>query len=822
MLVPSTTGETYGAVLTALNRKFTAGIDGVTFRDDDEVVYPSLKSASQVLLAGGTITPSAPLMYVHGSPGTVELDGSQAVEDGSVDGQLLMLVGDHATQFVTILDGANVELNGTASVTLQQGATLQLRWNETRSLWENYGTPGLGSSTDEDFSILDQHLLKLYEDEGNGTDFVSISAPSSLAASYPLVLPTVQGGVDTFLKNDGSGNLSWGTSTSSLQNAYDGGDTIAAVAPVTITGTGTLLDVADDVSIGGDLDLDGNLTSANAGTFSALLTAGGFAIAALGASGDWAFETRPWFDIRHPTYGAVGDGSTEDQVAIQAAIEAAEAVGGTVFFPAGTYLVDHNVLTITTGKVALVGEPGAIIKGKDGATNNDVILTIAGANSGAFAEDITIRGLEFDGNAGNSALSGSSQAHCISMVYARRVTIENNYFHDSPGDFVQVSVDDGSFPCEDITVRNNRGEVCYRNGISVDCVDRMLIEGNTCLDFNTMGIDVEPLDSGDTCRNIVIQGNTVRAALTQENTNNSNRIRGIQVKGKETNSHSNVRIIGNFVIGVTGTGDSLRYPATAIIATDWFGVVVTGNQVQDGRDGITVGGSDGAGEGTTGVCSGNTVRGCSFSTAGNAIQIRRAITCTGNLCEDNSGAGIRVSGDDCIVVGNICRNNGLNDLDASTSRQAGIWLDGANDCVVSDNRCYDNDTSKQDYGIYIDSATDCVIEGNHLEGNVVAGIGPSPVSQSTNNIRQNEGFVTEAAGQGEITSGNTSTTISHGCDVTPDIIDIHIIGRQGNSTNDPGNIWITANPTSTQFTVNCRNDPGGTSFKFAWSIHPRN
>ena len=45
----------------------------------------------------------------------------------------------------------------------------------------------------------------------------------------------------------------------------------------------------------------------------------------------------PWVDVR--TYGAKGDDSTDDSVAIQAAIDSLDGVGGVVFFPSATYKI---------------------------------------------------------------------------------------------------------------------------------------------------------------------------------------------------------------------------------------------------------------------------------------------------------------------------------------------------------------------------------------------------------------------------------------------------------------------------------------------------
>lgn len=84
-----------------------------------------------------------------------------------------------------------------------------------------------------------------------------------------------------------------------------------------------------------------------------------------------------FYNVKDPLYGAVGDGSTDDDAAIQAAITAAAtAGGGIVFFPEGTYKITTK-LTVGLG-VSLVGvNPQSTIiasTGNDDVTNITVLF----------------------------------------------------------------------------------------------------------------------------------------------------------------------------------------------------------------------------------------------------------------------------------------------------------------------------------------------------------------------------------------------------------------------------------------------------------------
>ncbi len=125
-----------------------------------------------------------------------------------------------------------------------------------------------------------------------------------------------------------------------------------------------------------------------------------------------------WFFV--DSYGAVGDGTTNDTTAIQAAIDAAEAVKGTVFFGRKVYKVTG--LTVE-GKVRLVGsaEGGSVIYSNSNAVIVD--MSADGDFLGGTLENLTVRG---EVAAGSSQIGVKVDDATYGYRFAvRNVLIEN-------------------------------------------------------------------------------------------------------------------------------------------------------------------------------------------------------------------------------------------------------------------------------------------------------------------------------------------------------------------------------------------------------------
>lgn len=128
-----------------------------------------------------------------------------------------------------------------------------------------------------------------------------------------------------------------------------------------------------------------------------------------------------FYNVKDVAYGAVGDGTADDSGAIQAAINAAQAVGGgIVYFPLGVYKCNTG-LTVTNVGVSFLGAGwnqstttvGSIIKA--GGTFTDLV------NVNSTGERFSMVDMSMDGNGTATNLITADALNCqFGRCYGRR------------------------------------------------------------------------------------------------------------------------------------------------------------------------------------------------------------------------------------------------------------------------------------------------------------------------------------------------------------------------------------------------------------------
>lgn len=136
-------------------------------------------------------------------------------------------------------------------------------------------------------------------------------------------------------------------------------------------------------------------------------------------------------------YGAKGDNSTDDTSAIQAAITAANSAGGgTVFFPAGTYLISSTISLAPLCRYQGAHYYSSTIKQKNGANMTSPMLASAGYvnNNTTTDNPVQIENLGVNGNVANNGSSTSTGILLMSWLS----TIRSCYVQNTPGDGIQI------------------------------------------------------------------------------------------------------------------------------------------------------------------------------------------------------------------------------------------------------------------------------------------------------------------------------------------------------------------------------------------------
>lgn len=132
-VVPERKETGWGAQVTAILDDLIDVANAVgTLVGSTVLVAFSVGTAS--LAAAATLTQTATLMRIQGDSAARTLSTVTPIAAGTTNGQLLILVGAHVANTITIQASGNVRLNG--DITLGLGHAVVFFWNSSLTLWE--------------------------------------------------------------------------------------------------------------------------------------------------------------------------------------------------------------------------------------------------------------------------------------------------------------------------------------------------------------------------------------------------------------------------------------------------------------------------------------------------------------------------------------------------------------------------------------------------------------------------------------------------------------------------------------------------------------
>lgn len=494
-----------------------------------------------------------------------------------------------------------------------------------------------------------------------------------------------------------------------------------------------------------------------------------------GHPGSYQSADGAWWEILETVltpemFGAKRNGIDYDNDAIHAAIATQQALEWVteVRLLGGLYLLDT---TPTNGVLIEDVENLRFV----GAGKNRTILKIDDDTGGQTlqvrgSKQVYIAHLTVDGNRANQSVTG----HGIRIADVEDLTIEHVVVQNAYSYGIGMQDDQlVRVRLHDVHVINSGMDgidIKNKANLNIDCsMDTILVDGFGAQGGNDFaGVDIRgPWE----CSNIV-----VRNALHTE----CSGIRFRQGVAEETNGiggHRSNLVNFRVEIGSTVTTGA----GVDIAATD---VRIANGYVSGGQHGIRI----------------------------NSNAPRAMISNV--TAEDCSGSGIIANGEDGEIANFTAKNCALRGANVTGNSHrfvnfAGVGCDEAVRIAGNDH-------------IFVNLLSrDCVTRAvqllsgasrNRIIGGLISGSSTVLDSGTDTTIKDVTGYSTENKGSAEITSGNTSVTVTHGLSVAPAAGDILVT-----ATSDWGaaaKCWVS-DVTSTDFKINVDADPAAT-VSFNW------
>jgi parallel beta-helix repeat protein len=414
------------------------------------------------------------------------------------------------------------------------------------------------------------------------------------------------------------------------------------------------------------------------------------------------------------SYGAKGDGTTNDTTAIQNTINAVKPTGGKVLIPKGRYLISSSLVIPSYVTLEGVGEKSEIF-----TQTNTLTLIITETN----AEKVTVRNLKVSGNGTGTQPTNTidapnvSTAGCgIVFIGVNKGLIENCIVDNCGGN--GLNGNNGiagiylTYGCHECIVTKNRVTNC-RNAINEDnffCQAtkdaQYNIVSQNYIDGCRFGIAT---DCYLTAKGFQVINNVIKNCMyTAIDVNKTSQV---LIKGNWIEANGNTQQTGVYstAINIYGNSDGSVNPQNCIVEGNmlinnyYHGIKVTNNSYY------------------ISILNNQILGGSNSQTGGNGVllQASRYITVNGNTIENMLGTGIYgnpltinsivINVDKSVIEGNQIKGN---------SRH-GIYFEATSYTVISNNRIDGNalEASNTYNGITLTSGS----INNALNGNVVTG-----------------------------------------------------------------------------------------------------
>ncbi len=423
-------------------------------------------------------------------------------------------------------------------------------------------------------------------------------------------------------------------------------------------------------------------------------------------------------------FGAVGDGVSDDTVAIQAAIDDLPDAGGVVSIPAGTYLVAN--LRLKSGTDLRGAGQATVLKA------HPVAAVILGMAEGP-QERIRISDLVLDGNKEEQSDSGFglylAPGSPTTNLAVERVCFQNHKYHAiviGKSNYLPEQ-DHRNLLFRDIDIRTtDKTGILIQSGSDIWVDHAHIVNVGSANGDAGIGTGQRSNVSNLSITNSHIVGSAHHNIFLCDSSNVRIENNYLYFSGRVDESGSGIqanRAWAATMTGLTVVGNTIEASLGYSICTsgvDEF--VMVGNRIKggkiDGDPGIRVGGGS-----KNWVISGNTitdVRSIGLAVAAEPVDQSVNATISGNLIQGCMMWGIALSGQNISVTGNTIIDNGTwQEIEAEN--RSGIMIGGGQHVIVTGNRIGNSpENSTQTYGVLEVGASDFnSIYGNDLSNNAI-------------------------------------------------------------------------------------------------------